>query len=218
MIKNADVFKEKIFEKIIQIKLNNNKILQKDLDEIKRILDFHSIYENSKFTLIYKLDKYFNRIRIFGKKFVENNKNKCYIIIHNKKKELSEYYYYDFDGKKPTIGINLIIDQSIFDISEMCCECSSLLAFANTTNWDTKNVINMSKMFYKCTSLLSVYGISKLNVSKVTNMSYMFYECLKLSSLPDISIWNTSNVTDMSNMFLNCPNLSSLPDIFNRKI
>ena len=118
LIKNADVFKDKIFEKIIQINLNNNKILQKDLDEIKRILGFHLIiYENSKFTLTYKLDKCFNRIRIFGKKFVENNKNKCYIIIHNNKNELSEYYEYAFNSKKSTIGINLIIDKSIFDIS-----------------------------------------------------------------------------------------------------
>lgn len=62
LIKNADVFKEKIFEKIIVINLNNNNIFQKDLDEIRRIYIDHSFYENSKYTLIYKLDKYYNKI------------------------------------------------------------------------------------------------------------------------------------------------------------
>ena len=71
LIKIADVFKEKIFEKIIKINLDNNNLLQKDLDEIKRISIDFSIYEKSKYTLIYQLDKYFNKIKIFGADFVK---------------------------------------------------------------------------------------------------------------------------------------------------
>ena len=39
-----------------------------------------------------KKDKKEKKVRIFGKKFVENNKNKCTTIIGNKKHRLNEHF------------------------------------------------------------------------------------------------------------------------------
>ena len=42
-------------------------------------------------TIIYD-SNYIGKIRLFGEKFVENNKNKCYLFIDNKLVELQEFY------------------------------------------------------------------------------------------------------------------------------
>ena len=49
--------------------------------------------------LIYKIENK-KRIKIFGKEFVENNKNKCKIKIKEKIIELNEYYEINENDKK----------------------------------------------------------------------------------------------------------------------
>ena len=57
--------------------------------------------ENSKkiknpneLTITYKIDDYIDfKIKLFGRKFVENNKGKCKIILDNRIIEISEYLY-----------------------------------------------------------------------------------------------------------------------------
>ena len=73
--------------------------------------------------------------KIFGSKFVENNKNICKIIINGNEFELSEY-----------ININNVnkIKNNIFEIKLK----------------GIKNVTNMSYMFSNCKSLLSLPDIS----------------------------------------------------------
>ena len=136
-----------------------------------------SKYEGSM-TIKYKIKKYQFEIKIFGKNFVENNRNICYIIYEGTKYELREYlenrtYYKILEIK--LIGIN--------------------------------NIINASHMFYWCESLNLLPDISNWNTNNVTNMSFMFHGCKSLNSLPDISKWNTNNVTDMSGMFYGCESL-----------
>ena len=40
----------------------------------------------NKLTIIYKIDKNKDKIKLFGEDFVENNKNNSYLIIDGKKK------------------------------------------------------------------------------------------------------------------------------------
>ena len=49
-------------------------------------------YKNDKdeINIIYKINK--KEIKLFGKKFVENNKKNCRIIIEGKEQELEEDY------------------------------------------------------------------------------------------------------------------------------
>ena len=44
---------------------------------------------NNKMTIIYKNDE--NKIKLFNEDFINNNKDKCYLIINNEKTELKEY-------------------------------------------------------------------------------------------------------------------------------
>jgi len=111
----------------------------------------------SKEEIIYDIDG--EIIDIFGKKFVNKNKNICKMIIDNKEYEIVEQFNVkDYNHTKLKIELKGI-----------------------------DNVTDMSYMFSGCSSLSSSSNISKWNTNKVTNMSYMFSGCALLLSLPDIS-------------------------------
>jgi len=82
------------------------------------------------FTLSYKLNtkefkNYFNG-RIFGDKFVENNKDKCKMIINNKEYELSTYIS-EYIKKNESFEIKLKEIETITDMSYMFYECKYLI-------------------------------------------------------------------------------------------
>ena len=101
MIKDVKILKENIFPNIIEINLDNNNIIQKDIDEIKMMIinnkkekkEKINYYEN-KYLIEYKIKKKNTKIRLFGEKFIENNDEKFEIIINggkkNKRKIISE--------------------------------------------------------------------------------------------------------------------------------
>ena len=138
----------------------------------------------TKITLKYRI-KEEGKIRIFGAKFVENNKDKLKMEIDRKIIELNEYYYSQSVNKN--IEIILIGVEKITDMSYMFDGCSSLSSLPDISKWNTSNVKDMSYIFYGCSSLLSLPDISKWNTSNVNNMSHMFYECSSLLSLRNIS-------------------------------
>ena len=130
-------------------------------------------------TINYKINK-IGYIRIFGEKFVENNKYNCKIIINGNEFEICTH-----------ININeSLLSNNIFELK---------LKGIN-------KIKDMSHMFYSKKDkeeipLSSLQDISKWNTQNVTSMKYMFSGCSSLSSLPDISKWNTQNVTSMRYMF-----------------
>ena len=160
----------------------------------------------SEINIIYDIKRK-NNIKIFGSKFVKNNKNICKMIIDNKEYELAEKYKVKGYNKKLKIKLKGI--NHITNMSDMFSDCSSLSSLPDISKWNTTNVYNMSYMFSYCSSLSSLPDISKWNTNKAINMSYMFYFCSSLSSLPDISKWNTNNVTNMNEMFYGCLNLTT---------
>ena len=50
-------------------------------------------------TIIYKCEEG-NNIRLFGDKFIENNKNKCKMIMKGKKQKLKDLYFCKKINKK----------------------------------------------------------------------------------------------------------------------
>ena len=120
----------------------------------------------SEINIIYNTEGYKENIRIFGAKFVKNNKNLCKMIIDNKEYEIkSKYKVKRNNNNKLKIKLKGI-----------------------------NNITNLSCMFFGCTSLSSLPNISKWNTNKVKNMREIFYNCSSLLNLPDISKWNTNNV------------------------
>ena len=187
---------------------------------------FHERFKNG-FKIISKKNKKSNEmiikydygdyeyIRLFSKKFVENNKNNCKLIINGKDEmELCEYINKnDYSSPNKKIEVKLIETNTIIDMSYMFFECRRLKAISDT--WNTVNVNNMSFMFASCVSLRALNDVSNWDTSNVTNMKGMFELCISLTKFPNISKWDTRNVQDMQLMFNKCFFLTSLPDISN---
>ena len=180
--------------------------------------DFKKNNKLNQMNIQYEIPQNEDSVELFGKKFVENNKENCYLLIDDprKKTELCRQLILNKNQKcNKIIEIKLIEVKKISDMSYMFYGCSSLINLSDISEWDTKNVTNLSYMFSWCKSLNNIADISNWDTSKVTNMSYMFSGCKSLQKLPDISNWNTSNVTNMSYMFSGCISLQKLPDISN---
>ena len=191
----------------------NDKYNMKNKNENNAI---NIIKENSddEITIKYKIG-FDKEIKLFGQNFVENNKQKCKMIIDGKENEICSYYKLDDNNykKDKILEIKLRGIKNITNMSYMFYNFESLTSLPDISKWDTSNVTNMSYMFCYCKNLFSLPDISKWNTNKVTNMSHMFSGCESLTTLPDISQWDTSNTINMSGMFSDCKTLKKLPDI-----
>ena len=154
-----------------------------------------------------------NKLRILGKKFVNNNKNKCKIKYEDKEYELNEYFDIKNYKNKDKIEIKLIGINNITNMEYMFHKCTNLISLPDIDKIDTSKVNNIYSLFSYCESLTNISDISKWNISNVTDISNLFNYCESLTSLPDISKWNTIKVTNMSYMLYECKLLESLPDI-----
>jgi len=96
------------------------------------------------------MDQSEKTIRIFGKNFVENNKNNCYLIIKNTKVDLCEEYKIEKDER---LKITLVKDKPIKDMSHMFYNCDYLSCITDKSKWNTDNVSDMNSMFYGCIAL-----------------------------------------------------------------
>ena len=92
----------------------------------------------SEINIIYDI-KYQNKIRIFGPKFVENNKDICKMIIDNKEYEIAKEYNIKNNNNNKLKIILKGID-NVTDISSMFSGCSSLSSLPDISKWNTNNV------------------------------------------------------------------------------
>ena len=202
-------------DEVNEEKVNDEEVNEEEVKENKN----EEEEKVNEITIIYKIK---DKIKLFGKEFVQNNKNNCKIVIDNKEHELVEYIdKKDIDeniNKKKKLTIKLKVINPIINMSHMFGDdwnhsFESLSSLPDIYKLDTKNVTNMSYLFCRCESLSSLPDISEWDTGKVTDMSLMFHSCNKLTSLPDISNWNTQNVKNMNYMFYSCNKLLSLPNI-----
>ena len=179
--------------------MENNESLNKNkIDKIIIIYDYFKSKEikNDIIKIFEKeLGETISREKLFGEKFVKNNKNKCKMIINGKKKDicsyLPKYHKYVKDG---ILKIELIGFENISDISYMFFGCLTLISLPNISKVNAKNI---TKIFFYCTSLLYLDDISKWEIKNIQDLSGIFQYCSSLKSLPDISKWNTENVISM---------------------
>ena len=192
--------------------MNDGKVNNDNFQIVSLKDNRNEIKVNYKFS---EIDKKSGYVKIFGRRFVNNNKNtNCYFIYNYRKYYLSEYLEI---GKEEEIDNDLQIKilgiEEITNLSYMFYECTSLFSVIDFNNFKTTDVTDMSYMFYGCSSLEILKDISDLETINVRDMSYIFYGCKHLSYIPDISKWKTMNVSDMSFMFYDCSSLDKLPDI-----
>ena len=83
---------------ILNLRLKNinkeiNTLIENLKNKSKNLLEMDKNKQN-EMIIIYKINS--NRLNlklnIFGENFVKNNKNNCYILINNKRYELSKFY------------------------------------------------------------------------------------------------------------------------------
>ena len=217
-----------ILKNITNIKLDEvfgdlNKINEEGhlFKKFENIYEIYNKMNCQNEIIIQYLPENSKKIRLFGTKFVVNNKNNCKIILNNQIQEINDIFIINNDLRKYINSKNGILEiklkinknQSLINMSHMFKDCSTLLFLPNISELNTFHVKDMSYLFYGCTLLENLSDISKWNTSNVINMSYMFFNCYSLLNIPNISKWNISNCTDLSHMFSNCSSLKSLPDI-----
>ena len=100
----------------------------------------------------YKIEENTKNIRIFGKKFVNNNKKICMIILNNKIFEIEEFLII-IDSYLKEIQIKLLIISNIIYMESMFENCSSLIFLSNSISYlNTNKVKKISNLFYRCNS------------------------------------------------------------------
>ena len=189
-------------------------------------------YEKNEITIIYdynkskdiniedkerikkELGETISREKLFGERFVKNNKNKCKMIINGKKEEISSYLMnYHVYLNKGKLEIKLIDIKNISDISYMFSGCLSLISLPDISKMKFNNITNIRGIFFYCSSLSYIDDIGEWEIKNIQDICGIFQYCSSLRSLPDISKWTTTNVTNMDCIFQECSSLSKLPDI-----
>ena len=221
-----------------KININNNK---------KKIIELNNVKKNNFINVINKKEKsndltnnkYKNSItikyfvksegnyNIFGREFVENNKENINLIINGKNTPLVDNYQLKEGENTITIIIknNLTNLSYMFswcdslsdikelqylnvqyskDFSYMFCGCTSLSNINPLQNWNVSSGTNFTSMFCNCSNLLDIKPLQKWNVSNGVLFQYMFYGCSSLEDLIPIKNWNVSNGKNFENMFFGC--------------
>ena len=175
--------------------------------------------EREKIKRVFEIDEIFdtktikgNQVKIFGKIFVDNNKNNIKISINNGN-VIDLCTHVD----KKLIKDNMLkIKFIIEDINEltslkcMFCECRNIKAIRGLENIVTNTIKDMSHMFQRCVLLFHISSMTKWDTSNVTNMDGMFFGCKSLKSITNVYILNTRNVISMKKMFFNCTSLNNV--------
>ena len=185
--------------------------------------DFNKI--NLKYNIAPK-NKARDFLTIFDDRFVNNNKENCFLLVGEKIFDLNKYIILSdiFDIKNTIkenypnqIEVGLIERKNklMTNLSFMFYGISSLNCDSSFSDFNTTNITNMSYMFYNCSSLKKLpEGVSSFETKNVYNMSYMFYNCSSLKQLPDgIKDWHVQNVKKTDYMFSKCSLLTEIPDI-----
>ena len=163
--------------------------------------------------IIYEFNEYSQKIRIFGDKFVENNKNICKLLINGKIEKLKTYINREEINHKNIFEIKLRGLNNVTYMSHIFSDCSSLKELPDISKWKLTNVTNMSCMLSKCSSLKELTDISKWNTNNIKDMKGIFNQCTSLKGLPNIVKWTPKNNVKVDMIFEGCSSLIFIPDI-----
>ena len=177
---------------------------------IKCAIDLFNKMFRNEIDIIYKTNEE-GIERIFGDKFVENNRNNIDLIINGINNNLIVRYKLQKGENK----IKIIIKNKITNLEYMFYKCKSLKNIEQLNNLDTKEIKNFTRMFSDCSSLLDLKGLQDWNVSNGNNFSYMFEGCSKLSDIKSLQNWNVSNGNYFCGTFSKCTSLSDIKELQN---
>ena len=206
-----------ILIKAINVKNYNNYFHFKNIKASYEYLKnrYEGSFDNNCLGIEYNVEDLKGKIKIFGRKFVNNNKDKLFLIINNKKTELIE----TIDNKDSYLEVILVqktTEQNnyIENMSYMFCGCeSNSIKFKKIKNrklLDLNNVNDISGLFKNCTHLREIDLTIFKNMTKVKKMNSLFSGCEELTTISKLEYLYTGNVTTMANMFNSCEKLNNL--------
>ena len=202
----------------------------------KNNIILYLVYNPNSSAIINKTENNNNKLRIFGKKFVNKNKNKYKynIIYKNKEFQLKEYFEeIDKDyNKKDLIKLKLRIINSIVDFSYMFDGCDKLISLSDNIKNNNHNVVLhlndkiklnknnslFSKLPLKSIDLLNgiilfkkfilLFSLSKFqNLEIISNyIDYLIQKGISISIKP----FSNKFITNSSHMFNGCISLISV--------
>ena len=191
-------------------KINNNDNL---INKFEYMIDlYNKIKYANELTLIYKINSENSKLKILDEKFIENNSNKCKIIVNDKEMELKTHLDINKDYKENTeqIMIQLTNINKITNM-EYAFKDTSLLSLKDISKFNMINVVTLEGAFQNCRYLKDLPELS-LNTINVKNYSKMFSGCSNLKYLC-LKNWKTKNVIDMSSMFQDDNSLQNIKGI-----
>jgi len=94
----------------------------------------------AEINIIYNIKRDEDNIQIFGKKFVENNKNICKMVIEDEEYEITSKYNVKKNNENK-LNIKLKGINNVTNMSEMFYGCSSLSSFPDISKWNTNNIV-----------------------------------------------------------------------------
>ena len=167
-----------LYEKISKNNVikSNNEVKNKEEKEYNKDMGISEYrYE---INLIYKTENK-GKQNIFGKKFVENNKNNIELIINGTPNELID----EFDLEEGNNNIKLIIKNDLINLEYMFYECKTLYNIDDLKYLNTNFCTNFSYLFWDCLLLSDIKSLENWNVSNSTTFEGMFGNCLLLSDI-----------------------------------
>ena len=165
-------------------------------------------------------------LRILGKEFIKNNKNKGKLIINNKRYKLEEYIKIE-DNNVQNYKLQMILSKDLSNYSYMFKDCESLIEFSSYDyeedyDFNKMNIVEISKeeilnfdidanyndnSFYKDNPFIDISEITKKEVS-IKNSDNS-----ELSELDDSLVFSNNNYTILKGMFFECESLKIIPDL-----
>ena len=214
IIKNCAFFKECLYSK----KYTKNNI------KYSQYINF-SLF--GIFKMVYKLEQNQSEIKIFGEKFINNNKNNCIISYKNKYLPLQKFIRIeDKDKNEEKIEILLIMIKEVFNISYMFQLCTSLEQFIifeekeiplklnsrkKEKNLDSEGEKISDKLYPENNCcIINISSISFENEPSNKNSIFGGYQFL-CSYINKIK--SNNKINDISCMFYGCSSLKSLLDL-----
>ena len=200
---------------ITESQINNiSSIIMNKLESIKQHLSHkENILIPSGESKIEINLKYFTKesgfYSIFGKKFVNNNKNYIDLIIKGKTLTLID----EFEFEKGENNVKMIIKNPLSDLSYMFYACKTLINIEELKYLDTSKITNFSHCFYLCSSLKDISPLQYWNVSKAESFSYMFAQCSSLKNLNPIKYWDNTCCYNYIYMFYGCTSLKDITPV-----
>lgn len=178
-------------------------------------------------------------INIFGEEFVNNNKDKCNLIIDDIINcELRTNYTFPLKGEhnvKLVINDENINFSGLFDFKLRIDIINSLVPYSDTyfneylkqnnrvidasslVNLDTSQCTTLKGMFYGCANIKNFNFLKNWDVSKCTDFTGVFYGC-SFTKLDFLEKWDVSNGKYFVDMFKYCVNLKTIKHIKNWNI